>query len=248
MSSEIYELMKRSDEAHVVEKAHRNPRFVEDVVREMIRRVADAYPEPRRGRLRPRPPGEPGDDPSPLGGRRALRPASPRSSPSSRPASTRATTPPGASGSRPPAPEPLAAGDRLGRGRRRALLVLGHPLAQAEEVVERPRSRSPRPRGRAARRPRSGAGSNAIRAKIAATWSAVFSFPSQLAAITTPRSAATLRSPVTASSRAMITIAIQAARRSSETSEISAAITSSLSASGSISLPKLVTCLRRRAM
>ena len=45
MSSEIYELMKRSDEAHVVEKAHRNPRFVEDVVREMIRRVCEAYPE-----------------------------------------------------------------------------------------------------------------------------------------------------------------------------------------------------------
>ncbi len=45
MSSEIYELMKRSDEAAVVEKAHRNPRFVEDVVREMIRRVADAYPD-----------------------------------------------------------------------------------------------------------------------------------------------------------------------------------------------------------
>ena len=46
----------------------------------------------------------------------------------------------------------------------------------------------------------------------------------------------------------MITIAIQAASRSSETSEISAAITSSLSASGSISLPNVVTCLRRRAM
>ena len=45
MSSEIYELMKRSDEADVVEKAHRNPRFVEDVVREMIRRVAAAYPQ-----------------------------------------------------------------------------------------------------------------------------------------------------------------------------------------------------------
>ncbi len=45
MSSEIYELMKRSDEADVVEKAHRNPRFVEDVVREMIRRVAEAYPQ-----------------------------------------------------------------------------------------------------------------------------------------------------------------------------------------------------------
>lgn len=47
MSSEIYELMKRSDEAAVVEKAHRNPRFVEDVVREMIRRVAEAYPHLR---------------------------------------------------------------------------------------------------------------------------------------------------------------------------------------------------------
>ena len=49
MSSEIYELMKRSDEAAVVEKAHRNPRFVEDVVREMVRRVADAYPTLRDG-------------------------------------------------------------------------------------------------------------------------------------------------------------------------------------------------------
>jgi GTP cyclohydrolase I/GTP cyclohydrolase-4 len=37
MSSEIYELMKRPDEAEVVEKAHRRPRFVEDCVREMIR-------------------------------------------------------------------------------------------------------------------------------------------------------------------------------------------------------------------
>jgi len=45
MSSEIYELMKRSDEAAVVEKAHMQPRFVEDCVREMIRRVAEAFPE-----------------------------------------------------------------------------------------------------------------------------------------------------------------------------------------------------------
>jgi GTP cyclohydrolase I/GTP cyclohydrolase-4 len=44
MSSEIYELMKRSDEAHVVEKAHRRPRFVEDCVREMIRGVVDRFP------------------------------------------------------------------------------------------------------------------------------------------------------------------------------------------------------------
>ena len=37
MSSEIYELMKRSDEVEVVEKAHSRPRFVEDCVREMLR-------------------------------------------------------------------------------------------------------------------------------------------------------------------------------------------------------------------
>jgi len=45
MSSEIYELMKRSDEGHVVEKAHRRPRFVEDCVREMIRGVSETFGE-----------------------------------------------------------------------------------------------------------------------------------------------------------------------------------------------------------
>ncbi len=45
MSSEIYELMKRSDEAHVVEKAHRRPRFVEDCVREMIKGVIETFPQ-----------------------------------------------------------------------------------------------------------------------------------------------------------------------------------------------------------
>ena len=45
----------------------------------------------------------------------------------------------------------------------------------------------------------------------------------------------------------MITIATQAASRCSETSEISAATISSLSASGSMSLPKVVTELRDRA-
>jgi GTP cyclohydrolase IV len=44
MSSEIYELMKRSDEGAVVEKAHRRPRFVEDCVREMVRGVVDRLP------------------------------------------------------------------------------------------------------------------------------------------------------------------------------------------------------------
>ena len=43
MSSEIYELMKRSDEAEVVEKAHRRPRFVEDCVREMIRAAVEEF-------------------------------------------------------------------------------------------------------------------------------------------------------------------------------------------------------------
>ena len=44
MSSEIYELMKRSDEVEVVEKAHRRPRFVEDCVREMIAGVVEGLP------------------------------------------------------------------------------------------------------------------------------------------------------------------------------------------------------------
>jgi len=45
MSSEIYELMKRSDELEVVEKAHRRPRFVEDCVREMIAGVVAGFPQ-----------------------------------------------------------------------------------------------------------------------------------------------------------------------------------------------------------
>ncbi len=43
MSSEIYELMKRSDEVEVVEKAHMRPRFVEDCVREMIRMAVETF-------------------------------------------------------------------------------------------------------------------------------------------------------------------------------------------------------------
>jgi GTP cyclohydrolase-4 len=45
MSSEIYGLLKRPDELAVVEKAHSQPRFVEDCVREMVRRVIEAYPD-----------------------------------------------------------------------------------------------------------------------------------------------------------------------------------------------------------
>jgi GTP cyclohydrolase IV len=41
MSSPIWALLKRPDELYVVERAHLAPRFVEDVVREMIRQVLD---------------------------------------------------------------------------------------------------------------------------------------------------------------------------------------------------------------
>ncbi len=45
MSSEIYELMKRPDELAVVDKAHAQPRFVEDCVREMVRLVIERFAE-----------------------------------------------------------------------------------------------------------------------------------------------------------------------------------------------------------
>jgi GTP cyclohydrolase IV len=44
MSSEIYELMKRSDEVAVVEKAHARPRFVEDCVREQLALLIERMP------------------------------------------------------------------------------------------------------------------------------------------------------------------------------------------------------------
>lgn len=43
VSSEIYSLLKRPDEFFVVNKAHRNPRFAEDVVREMLYNVVQTY-------------------------------------------------------------------------------------------------------------------------------------------------------------------------------------------------------------
>jgi GTP cyclohydrolase I/GTP cyclohydrolase-4 len=45
MSSEIYELLKRTDEQYIVDRAHRRPRFVEDSVREMVRGVAEQFPK-----------------------------------------------------------------------------------------------------------------------------------------------------------------------------------------------------------
>jgi GTP cyclohydrolase IV len=44
MSSEIFELMKRSDEAAVVERAHGRPRYAEDCVHAMIGGVLERFP------------------------------------------------------------------------------------------------------------------------------------------------------------------------------------------------------------
>ena len=43
MSSETYDLLKRPDEFFVVNKAHHNPKFVEDVVRGILGRALDIY-------------------------------------------------------------------------------------------------------------------------------------------------------------------------------------------------------------
>jgi GTP cyclohydrolase-4 len=43
VSSPTFEILKRSDEAKVVLAAHENPKFVEDVVREILARILDKY-------------------------------------------------------------------------------------------------------------------------------------------------------------------------------------------------------------
>jgi GTP cyclohydrolase-4 len=43
MSSETYDLLKRPDEFFIVNKAHNNPKFVEDVVRGILARALDVY-------------------------------------------------------------------------------------------------------------------------------------------------------------------------------------------------------------
>jgi GTP cyclohydrolase-4 len=43
MSSETYDLLKRPDEFFIVNKAHHNPKFVEDVVRGILARTLDVY-------------------------------------------------------------------------------------------------------------------------------------------------------------------------------------------------------------
>lgn len=45
MSAKTYEILKRPDEAAVVETAHKKPMFVEDCVREMAKRVVETFKE-----------------------------------------------------------------------------------------------------------------------------------------------------------------------------------------------------------
>lgn len=45
MSSPTYEILKRSDEGKVVYDAHKKPQFVEDVVREILTRILEKYPD-----------------------------------------------------------------------------------------------------------------------------------------------------------------------------------------------------------
>jgi GTP cyclohydrolase-4 len=43
-SSPTYEILKRPDEGQVVLNAHQNPKFVEDVVRDLLKKVVETYP------------------------------------------------------------------------------------------------------------------------------------------------------------------------------------------------------------
>ena len=72
MSAPVYELLKRPDELHVVEQAHRPPALRRGLRPRRARRAALLCARPPRRRLRPLPPGEPRDDPRPRRRRRAL--------------------------------------------------------------------------------------------------------------------------------------------------------------------------------
>jgi GTP cyclohydrolase-4 len=45
MSSQMFELLKRADEVMIVERAHKNPKFVEDCVRTMAQKIVQEFPE-----------------------------------------------------------------------------------------------------------------------------------------------------------------------------------------------------------
>ncbi len=45
MSSQMFELLKRTDEVMIVERAHKNPKFVEDCVRTMAQKIVKEFPD-----------------------------------------------------------------------------------------------------------------------------------------------------------------------------------------------------------
>ena len=45
LSSPTYEILKRDDEAEVTLRAHKNPKFVEDVVRDILGKILEKYPD-----------------------------------------------------------------------------------------------------------------------------------------------------------------------------------------------------------
>ena len=79
-------------------------------------------------------------------------------------------------------------------------------------------------------------------------WLTVFDFPHMLAAMTIPWSEATRRKPLMMNSRAMMMMTIHAGSCLSCTMQIRAEQTRSLSARGSMNLPKFVTRLYFLAM
>jgi hypothetical protein len=77
---------------------------------------------------------------------------------------------------------------------------------------------------------------------------AVLTFPDIAAAMTLPSAAAIMRIPLTANSRISTMASTHAGMSPQATSISIAAVTSALSASGSMNLPKSVTSPRLRAM
>ena len=137
MSSEIYELMKRSDEVEVVEKAHRRPRFVEDCVREMIAGVVARFPQLDGASFVSRPPGEPRDDPPAQRRRRAPRAARELRGEIEIGRASARTTRRSRSGSNAGAPASLTLSRRAARARLRLL----HAPAQRRRSSPGPRAR-----------------------------------------------------------------------------------------------------------
>ena len=86
-----------------------------------------------------------------------------------------------------------------------------------------------------------------VNSTMAIIWNTVLNLPYQLAEMTVPLLAATMRTPETMNSRATMMSATQLGSDPSSINAKRAAMTRILSASGSMNLPKSVTSPRLRA-